>query len=431
VLFDAMFDEGFAAMVLRSVQMRQRFKTGRGELVGIRTGAFRQVGFEDGARPILMRGEQTNTSVVYGDRMILKLYRKLEAGLNPDYEIGRMLTEEDFPHTPRVTGAIEYYRQREEPITVAIVHEFIHKEGDAWQYTLDALRDYFDRALASGIEVPELSSAAPSLMRLTEEEMPSLAVEMIGSFAESVRLLGQRTAQLHWALATAGDRAAFQPEPFTPYYQRALYQSMRNLTTNSFTLLAGVAKNNGDAPPEVATVLGLENEVLERFRNLTSRPLTSMRTRVHGDLHLGQVLYTGNDFLITDFEGEPSRPVSERRIKRSPLRDVAGMLRSFNYAVHSALLEERQSGLSEEREVVARSWGRFWQCWVSSIFLGSYLQEAGKEGFLSADKRELELLLDIYTLEKAVYELAYEINNRPSWLIVPLQGILEILQVDS
>jgi maltose alpha-D-glucosyltransferase/alpha-amylase len=431
VLLDAMFDEGFASMVLRSVQARQRFKTTRGELVGIRTAAFRQIGLEDGARPSLMRGDQTNTSVIYGERMILKLFRKLEAGLNPDYEIGRTLTDAGFPYTPAVTGAIEYYRQREEPITLAVVHQYIRKEGDAWQYTMDALRDYFDRALAAGVEVPAVSPAAPNLFRLTEEEMPPLAVEMIGSFGESVRLLGLRTAQLHSALAAAGDEPGFAPEPFTPYYQRALYQSMRNLTTNSFALLAGVAKKNGDAPPEVAAVLGLENEVLARFRNLTSRPLKSLRIRVHGDYHLGQVLYTGNDFVITDFEGEPSRPVSERRIKRSPLRDVAGMLRSFNYAVHSALLEERQSGLSDEGEMVARSWGRFWQSWVGSIFLSSYLEEAGKYSFLSTDKRELEFLLDIYTLEKAVYEVAYEINTRPSWLIVPLQGILEILQVDS
>ncbi|MPZ49575.1 MAG: maltose alpha-D-glucosyltransferase [Dehalococcoidia bacterium] len=431
LLFDAMYDEGFASMVLRSVRVRQHLKTRRGEIVGLRTSAFRQVGVEDGAKPNLLRGDQSNTSVVYGDKMILKLYRKLEPGLNPDYEIGRMLTEAGFASTPRVTGAIEYYRQREEPTTLAVVHQYVQKEGDAWEYTLDTLRDFFDRALASGTEVTTPPSTAANLMRLTEEEPPMLVAEMIGPFAESARLLGLRTAELHGALFEAGENSpAFAAEPFTPYYQRGLYQSMRNLTTNSFVLLGQMARSGGDVPPEVSQVLELESTILDRFRGLTGRPLTSLRIRSHGDFHLGQVLYTGNDFVITDFEGEPARTISERRIKRSPLRDVAGMLRSLDYAVHAALREERDAGLSPDAEVIALGWGRFWQAWVSSIFLGSYLQTAQRAGFLTTDRREQELLLDIYTLEKAVYEVGYEINNRPAWLNVPLRGILEILQAE-
>jgi maltose alpha-D-glucosyltransferase/alpha-amylase len=177
--------------------------------------------------------------------------------------------------------------------------------------------------------------------------------------------------------------------------------------------------------------LRLEEEVLRRFRGLLNRTLGSQRIRPHGDYHLGQVLFTGNDFVIIDFEGEPARALSERRLKRSPLRDVAGMLRSFSYAVHSALIEAEQSGLVEASRIRAREWGRFWQAWVSSIFLGSYLQEARRLGFFAASEEETTLLLDIYMLEKAVYEVAYELNNRPDWLEVPLHGILELLQVES
>jgi maltose alpha-D-glucosyltransferase/alpha-amylase len=156
-----------------------------------------------------------------------------------------------------------------------------------------------------------------------------------------------------------------------------------------------------------------------------------MRIRTHGDYHLGQLLYTGSDFVITDFEGEPARSLTERRLTRSPLRDVAAMLRSFSYAMNSALMERQERGLPEEAHDRAKDWGRFWLVWVSSIFLGSYLEETRKAGLLTASADEIELVLDVYMLEKAVYELGYELNNRPAWLHVPLQGILELLQVEA
>jgi maltose alpha-D-glucosyltransferase/alpha-amylase len=262
-----------------------------------------------------------------------------------------------------------------------------------------------------------------------EEPAPAVG-EQIGAFVESARLLGVRTAQLHAVLASDAVNPAFAPEPYTPYYQRAFYQSLRNLTTNSFTLLSRVVQEDKDAPAEAALVLKLEDQVLDRFRRLLGRTLTSLRARSHGDYHLGQVLYTGNDFVIIDFEGEPLRTLSERRLKRSPLRDVAGMLRSFSYAVHSALLELKESGLNEESETRAASWGRVWQARVSAIFLRAYLEQVEGAAFLTADRAEIELLLDVYMLEKAVYELAYELNNRPNWLIVPLRGIRELLQVE-
>jgi maltose alpha-D-glucosyltransferase/alpha-amylase len=263
------------------------------------------------------------------------------------------------------------------------------------------------------------------------EPLPPLVAETIGAFVESARLLGQRTAELHGMLGSVRDDPAFAPEPYTPFYQRSLYQSMRNLTTNSFLLLNRFASENPVAPPEAQQVSQLEGEVLRRFRTLVSRNLKSMRIRSHGDYHLGQVLFTGNDFLITDFEGEPQRTISERRLKRTPLRDVAGMLRSFSYAVYSALIERKESGLEDGASIKAREWGRFWQAWISTCYLGSYLEHAAKSAFLTTDKDEIALLLDIYMLEKAVYEIGYELNNRPSWAIVPLEGILDLLQAES
>jgi maltose alpha-D-glucosyltransferase/alpha-amylase len=435
ILVDGIYDEEFAEMALRAVERRQHLKTSNGELIGSRTSAFRQLALTEPPRMSLLGGEQTNTSVNFNDRLVLKLFRKVETGVNPDFEVGCYLTERGFAHSPRIAGAVEYYRRsEEEPLTLAVLTEFVHKEGDAWQYTLDSLRDFFDRALITADEVEASPLTAGTLLRLAEEEVPDRASEMIGgAFLEAARLLGQRTAALHAALSSGDGDPAFTPEVFTPFYQRSLYQSLRNLTINSFGLLRQRVGADGDSPPEATTVLGLEETVLARFRELSSRKLVSQRIRTHGDYHLGQVLYTGNDFMITDFEGEPSRTLAERRLKRSPLRDVAGMLRSFDYAVHTALREEQASGVTAAQLASARGWSRYWQSWISSVYLGAYLRDTRQQGIVPvpSDNAEAEFLLDLYMLEKAVYEIAYEINNRPTWLTVPLRGILEILQVES
>ena len=432
VLFDALYDEEFANSILRSIERGVHQKAPNGELVGVRTPALRRIGRpSQGSKPSVLRLDQSNTSINYGDKLLLKLFRKVEPGVNPDYEIGSFLTERGFQHAPRVAGAVEYQRRRRERITLAVLSEYIHKESDAWELTLDSLRDFFDRTAAISSELETLPVSVASMLKLTEEEVPPLVGETVGAFAEVARLLGQRTAEMHTALASGPEGSDFIQEAFTPFYQRSLYQSMRNLAANNFGLLAQQVKAEADVPPEAAAVLKLEDEVLSRFRAIVNRTLTSTRIRTHGDYHLGQVLYTGNDFLITDFEGEPARSLSERRLRRSALRDVAGMLRSFSYAVHSALRERRERGLPEESQQRAHEWGRFWQVWVSSIFLGSYLDQTRQAGLLVASPEEIELLLGIHMLEKAVYELGYELNNRPDWLHVPLLGILELLQVEE
>ncbi|HWC30358.1 MAG TPA: maltose alpha-D-glucosyltransferase, partial [Dehalococcoidia bacterium] len=429
VLFDAMYDESFEESILRSIDRGIHQKARNGEVVGVRTAALRRIGRPPaGSKPNVLRADQSNTSINYGDKLLLKLYRKVEPGVNPDYEIGTYLTERGFEHSPRVAGAIEYQRRRREPVTLAILSEFIHKESDAWELTMDSLRDFFDRTGTLSTEFESGPMSVTTMLRLTEEEVPALVGETVGAFSEVARLLGQRTAEMHVALASGPERSEFVQEAFTPFYQRSLYQSMRNLAANSFGLLAQRLKSEAEVPPEAATVLKLEDAVLARFRTIVNRSLSSTRIRTHGDYHLGQVLYTGNDFMITDFEGEPARSLNERRLRRSPLRDVAGMLRSFNYAVHSALRERQQRGLPEESHERAHEWGQFWQLWVSSIFLGSYLDSTRKAGLLVATSEEIELLLGVYMLEKAVYELGYELNNRPDWLQVPLQGILELVQ---
>jgi maltose alpha-D-glucosyltransferase/alpha-amylase len=233
---------------------------------------------------------------------------------------------------------------------------------------------------------------------------------------------------MHLALASRDDDSAFRPEDFSLLGQRALYQSMRS---QSRRILRDMRRWLGRLPEDIrAEAAGLaerEDEVIDRFQGLIDHRIDAQSTRTHGDYHLGQVLYTGRDFVIIDFEGEPARPIGERRLKRSPLRDVAGMLRSFDYAAHSSLHGTGAWVREEDAERVA-GWSRLWYRWVGGAFLRGYLEAAGQAPFLPADPADLRMLLDAYILEKAVYEIGYEMNNRPDWVAIPLRGIVDLLE---
>jgi len=319
-------------------------------------------------------------------------------------------------------------------MTIAVLNGYIANQGDVWRYTLDSLGRYCESALT---RPPQSYPALPSkpMLALTEEEMPAIMSEMAGAYLASARLLGQRTAEMHVAFASAPGDPTFAPEPFSTHYQRSLYQSMRSLTVQSFQLLRQHLKQLPEAATaEARLVLDREGDVLQRFHAIIHHKLSVLRTRYHGDFHLGQVLYTGKDFVIIDFEGEPARPLSERRMKRSPLRDVAGMLRSFHYAAYSALFDQVNRGLMNSHpEGMAgfEPWIQLWHVWVSAAFLNAYLAHAGQEGFVPRNRADLQLMLDVYLLEKAVYELSYELNNRPTWVRVPLRGILQLLETTA
>jgi maltose alpha-D-glucosyltransferase/alpha-amylase len=234
---------------------------------------------------------------------------------------------------------------------------------------------------------------------------------------------------MHRALASDSDNKDFAPESFTPFYQRSLYQSMRNLAVQTFGLLrTRMPALEGGVRADAQAVLGLEADILRRLREIHSIPLSSQRIRCHGDFHLGQVLYTGKDFIIIDFEGEPARPLGERRIKRSPIRDVAGMLRSFDYVTYTGLRRQFELGILQEDHIKQyEPWSVFWSGWISTFYLKAYFDTIGPTGLLPGAKDQLRILLNAHLLEKAIYEVAYELNNRPDWAYIPLRGILRIL----
>jgi maltose alpha-D-glucosyltransferase/alpha-amylase len=436
LLFDALWDRTFCEALLQAIARRQRFKGAAGEVTARSTPVFRRMRgpADEVLEPSVLKAEQSNTSIIYGDRFILKLFRRLDEGINPELEIGRFLTEKTtLAHIPPVAGFIEYSRGRQEPLTVAILQGLSPNEGGAWQYTLDELERYFERVLTGQPEVKEIPMPAKSLLDLTEEEPPQLAADLVGPYLESARLLGERTADLHIALASALDDPNFVPEPLSPFYQRSLHQSMRSLSRQVFQLLRNRLPNIPEALQNQARqLLGLQEVILERFQSILDRKMTGVRIRCHGDYHLGQVLCTGKDFVIIDFEGEPARPLSERRIKRCALRDVAGMLRSFHYAAYSALLNQEASGAVRPEDIPAlEPWARLWYLWVSAAFLKAYLAQAAQVPFLPQEREELQVMLDASLLEKAIYELGYELNNRPDWVRIPLQGILDLVGVQA
>uniref|UniRef100_A0A7C3SMR1 Maltokinase n=1 Tax=Desulfobacca acetoxidans TaxID=60893 RepID=A0A7C3SMR1_9BACT len=429
LVYEVIGEPDFHQALLQSIARRRHFKGSDGDLIAHHTRVFRHI--QQMMKPPLasaiMKAEQSNTSIVFGDWLILKLLRRVEEGINLDLEIGLFLTERSsFVHNPPVAGSLEYRRCHHDPVTLGIVHGFVPNQGDAWKYTLDALGHYFEMALAHKLAVgPDMLPRKP-LLALTKMQLPQAAIDLIGPYFESARLLGERTAELHLALAANGMDPNFAPEPFTPFYQRSIYQSMRNLTVRTFQLLRSRLRHLPEKEREMAKkVLERESAVHARFHSVLDRKISAMRLRVHGDFHLGQVLYTGKDFIIIDFEGEPARPLTERRLKRSPLRDVAGMLRSFHYAAHHAIFIQAHR---PEDLPAMEQWANFWYTWVSMVYLKSYLELTRQAGFLPRDESELQILLDAFCLEKAVYELAYELNNRPEWVRIPLQGILQLLE---
>ncbi|HVA00619.1 MAG TPA: putative maltokinase [Terriglobia bacterium] len=432
LLVTPMRDRSFCHALLDAIGRRKSFKSDSGgEIRGVPTRAFRRLAGHDASRlePSLLRAEQSNSSILYGDRLILKVFRRLDEGSNPDLEVGAFLTEAGFAHIPAVGGALEYRREKGEPITLGILQKFIRSEGDAWSFTLDALSLYYERVAAHAEELRPEVFPDKSFWELVDQDPHPQAQDLIGPYLEAVGLLGKRTAELHLALASDHANPAFAPEPFSPAYQRSLHQSMQNLAAQTFQLLGQRLPALPEGLQEEARrVHALEAQVLDRFRSVLDRKITAMRTRVHGDYHLGQVLYTGSDFVIIDFEGEPARPISERRIKRSPLRDVAGMLRSFHYAAYAALMDRTAAAAAAEEDFPAlEAWANRWYATVSSVFLKAYLEVAAQAPFLPKGRKELVALLDVYQLEKAIYEIAYELNNRPDWLRIPLRGILGML----
>ncbi len=398
IIRDGLTDGSLCRAMLAAVAADGCLGGERGAFAFRRTQAFNAiVGPTVDLPTFLLPAEQSNTLVRFGERALLKAFRRVVPGTNPDLEVSHFLTTKTtFRNVPRLAATVEYVDQGNTHWPLAALLTFIPNQGNAWERVLSEVSAYY-----RGEAKPNLNSA---------------------------RRLGERTGELHAALASGAADPAFAPEPVTADDLCAWAQALGQ-DVMATMLLLGMARSR--LPPEAwsdgGAVLNAESKLNARVARLralaeTSRSLT-YKVRVHGDYHLAQVLVTGDDFAIIDFEGEPARPPEERRAKQHVLKDVAGMLRSFNYAGFAALFELNLStSLFEARRVE-------WEQSMRSAFLTAYRRAVGEAQvpLLPESAEEFQLLLDLFELEKALYELRYELLNRPDWVRIPLSGIRAVL----
>ncbi|MFH1379949.1 MAG: maltose alpha-D-glucosyltransferase [bacterium] len=430
IMYECLHDEQFGRYFLLSIAKRRTLKGKTGMLSFYPGRQFRSLskGREASLVSKIIKAEQSNTSVIYDKVFIMKLFRRLVQGNSPELEIIKHLTEKmQYTHTPAFAGAIEYRRAKEQPYTIGLLQEFIENESDAWKYTIDVVTRYFERVMTKRTELPPPPGTYPSWRETNISSIPAFMQELIGNpFIEVAGLLGKRTAEMHSALAETNGDNGFETEPYSLLYQRSVYQSVRNLL---YRTLDDIKKNIKMVPPEfqetAKKIVSSDEVLLQQVKKIIKKKISAVKTRIHGDYHLGQILYTGKDFYIIDFEGEPARTLTERKLPASPFKDIAGMIRSFHYAICGTML--LHPSVRQEDKTFLEAWIEPWYQYVTGIYLTSYLQAAGSAPFVPKDNEDLDMLLHIFLIEKAIYELRYEIHNRPSWIGIPIRAIKELL----
>ncbi|MGE4056502.1 MAG: putative maltokinase, partial [Vicinamibacterales bacterium] len=405
-------------------------------------------------------GDQSNSLAFVNQKYVLKIFRRIEAGPNPELEISQFLTSRGFTRIPQLAGTLAYHRPGLDDGTLALLMASVTHQGSGWDFTVDNLLRYYERVAAriqgSGAppealfdpdkdarrprNVPRraIRAAGTSLStRVTSEvpeaevsewsegqEPPPFIAATEGWYLKSANTLGRRTAAMHLALGE-GEDAAFAPEPLDADALMALAADMTRRADAIFDLLQAKGGTLSEVVQARAdAVLEARPALVGRFQDLSTLAHAGQRIRIHGDYHLGQVLRTEEDFVILDFEGEPARPLAERRGKHSPLKDVAGMVRSFSYAAHAALFTS--SVHSTDSYSKLEPWAETWQHWAAESFLNGY-RAMVKHSTLLPEGDDFCVLLHAFTLDKALYELGYELNNRPDWVRIPLVGILRLL----
>ena len=422
-LVDAIAVPEVAVGLLEAFRTKAKLNGAKGVLTFATEPGVRVRPADEDLHTTVSRSEQSNTSMMFGSEFVLKLIRRLEAGVHPQVEMGRFLAKSKFAeHVAKLAGTVSYAENGGKPVVLGVMERAVPHQYDAWTFAVESLGLILEEVAASQDLPPDLPKHPHPM------EMPaphSRLTEVAGAWLGFARLLGQRTAELHLALADAKDNADFVPERYTPFYQRALAQGFRVQARSSLRLLRG---SLGSLPEKVQDkakrVLQNEEALLERLHEIASRNLESTRIRCHGDLHLGQVLVSGREAVFIDFEGEPARSLGDRRIRRSPLKDVAGMVRSFHYASQFAwreLVQSQAAGLGTDLE----SWSRAWYLWTASEYISAYVAAASSGGLVTSIGGEHRFLFDAFMLDKAFYELGYELDNRPTWVEIPLDGILE------
>ncbi|TVQ39503.1 MAG: maltose alpha-D-glucosyltransferase [Spirochaetaceae bacterium] len=434
IVYDAVYSSLFRAALLDAIAQKRNKRFGSSRLVAHRGSAFARMLGHDGLprSSQVLKTEQSNTSVFYGNQFFLKLYRRLEDGVNPDVELTRVLTEQTaFRNLPAYAGSVEWHPNDGKPVTIGLLQQCVANETDGWSYALHNVEQALAHAQTLSSAAADRVNVPDSIFGLDPDTIPDAARDFIGPvFVEMVAILGRRTAELHIALASLSGEPDLTPEPFSLLYQKSLQQSIRGMILKVFGQLEDtLPRLAAETAEPIRSILARKRTVLARLRRIGERKIVGLKIRTHGDYHLGQTLHTGKDFMIIDFEGEPARSMTERRLKQSALRDVAGMIRSFHYAAHGAnLLRAVRHGADIN---YLTGWADVWYSYVGGVFLHAYraavVAQHGAARFIPEDPGDFAVLLETFLLEKAVYELGYEMNNRPEWLIIPVRGLEALL----
>ena len=428
LLIDATVDDDFCNRLLALIVGNQELKTQNGRLRGVATSALEAVMNGGNAEPIRRgSGEQSNTTLFFGSGLLMKMFRRLEPGVNPDFEVGRFLREQTtYSRVPKTAGAVEYRMARTEPATLAILQEQVPNQGPGWEWVLGVLGRYFEQVAGESHRLERIEPPRQHILELSEIEPPQDVFEAVGAALRSAAVLGWRTAEMHLALSSDSDDPAFAREPLEP---AALKAQAERLVAQSRDVIKTLSSKLDELDD---TTRLLAHRVIDEGPALVARTIRLIedvgplcKIRCHGDYHLGQVLWRENDFVILDFEGEPGRTLAERRAKQSPLKDVAGMLRSFDYAVYSELLSVTRNQFETFDRL--EPWAKIWRAWMSAAFLWEYRDGAALAALVPIERDALARLLDFFILEKIIFELRYEMNYRPDWVLIPLLGIDQLL----
>jgi maltose alpha-D-glucosyltransferase / alpha-amylase len=429
IIYDSTVNKSFQMMLLNTIAGKKKINGRVGYIEGIpgRLVKTVQKSNEFPEESKVLSAEQSNSAILYEEKFFLKLYRAPEEGYNPEIDIIKNLTERtNFKNFPPYAGELQYSKNNSDPSSIGVLTGFISNEGNAWEYTQTNIDHYFDYVLANRTELHH-NFKEVSIYDGFGSEMQEKLDDLTGPFyTEMMQLLGKRTAEMHQSLLIS-DNPDFEPEPFSLLYQKSVYQSVRTLIRRTINDLRSNIKNVPESLKEdIELLFDKEKEILKYINDiLTQKKLSSVKSRVHGDYHLGQVLFTGKDFIIIDFEGEPARTISARKLKYCPLKDVAGMLRSIHYAVYQAYFK-KISIRSEDKEYLG-GWLEIWYKHISNKFIEAYIESSSDSSYLPKEQEQVEALLNVFILEKAVYEIGYEINNRPEWTLIPLRSLVEIV----
>ena len=424
---DALFINEIQQAIINRIGAKEHIKTPEGEIAFNGNESLRNyINEHPEIKPKLHADERSNTSITYDNRYFFKAFRKIEKGVHPDVEMSKFLTEEiKYSYVPEFTGTIEWKTERE-ALTLGMIEQMVENHGDGHSFMLERLNNFIERIVARKKELSSYNHDGTFSSPIGLEELDDEMNEFIGpSAGELSRLIGKRTGEMHLALSS-GTEKDFRPEEFSLHYQRSLFSSMLSLVRETYQSLN---KKKGHLPEHLHLDADMiaENRItmVNLLKRIYARKLDILKIRTHGNFHLRQILLTGRDIAIHDFGGNPARSYSERKIKRSAIRDIAGLIRSFYYTAYEGFLNSSHIQNSELINILP--FADLWAHYMSGFFLKAYLETVQGSSIIPENQTDLDMLIQTFILEIALYHLDYELNNRPEWAIVPIKMIKRVL----